>query len=262
MLNCGIHLCPQRCHQLSDHSKVQCVYMLRDQCPKGHERSWKCHNPPRECAKCEAEKRRKQKELQRALKEQEKSARDEQEHSEHMAMLDALLAGERQRLREAQLSRERALAVLQKERDIADAQAMTLPPFDPLSNTLYNVKGSAGKTPSPPPTQDPSTPSNNHAIQPPDSANTPSPKWTNRRHSPAKEEWKRQKTMENARNDAIDSVMDMIGLEEVKLQILQIKARIEVAMRQNADISSDRLNVSFLGNPGTGKIPLSATPYS
>ena len=230
------------------------MYMLHDKCPEGHERSWKCHNPPRECAKCEAEKRRKQKELQRALKAQEKRAQDEQAHSEHMAMLDTLLAEERQRLREEQLARERALAVQQKKRDLADAQAMTLPPIDLLSNPVIGAGGSSGKEPSPPPPRAPSTSSNNHGTQPPISADTPSHKWITRRHSPAKEEWERQKTMENARNDAIDSLMDMIGLEEVKLQILQIKAKIEVSLRQNADMSSDRLNVSFLGNPGTGKI--------
>ena len=230
------------------------MYMLHDKCPEGHERSWKCHDPPRQCAKCEAEKRRKQKELQRTLKAQEKRARDEQEHSEHMAMLDTLLAEERQRLREDQLSRERALAVQQKKRDLADAQAMTLPRIDPLSNALTGAGGSARKEPSRSPTQAPSTSSNNHGTQSPILANTPSQKWTTRRQSPAKEEWERQKTMENARNDAIDSLMDMIGLEEVKLQILQIKAKIEVSLRQNADMSSDRLNISFLGNPGTGKI--------
>lgn len=267
MLNCGIHLCPQRCHQSSDHSKMQCKYMLHDKCPKGHERSWKCHDPPRECTKCEADKRRKQKELQRALKEQEKRARDEQEHSEHMAKLDALLAEERQRLREAQLSKERALAVQQKQRDLADAQAMTVVPFDPLPDpqstfsadsaraqpTLWEnySKGpalSANLNPQAPPNL-----SKGSGNQPSVSTNQPAPDWTKRHKSPAKEDWEHQKRMDNSRNRDIDSVMDLIGLEEVKLQILKIKAKIEVSIRQNADTSRDRLNVSFLGNPGTGK---------
>lgn len=269
MLNCGIHLCPQRCHQSSDHSKMQCKYMLHDKCPKGHERSWKCHDPPRECTKCEADKRRKQKELQRALKEQEKRARDEQEHSEHMAKLDALLAEERQRLREAQSSKERALAVQQKQRDLADAQAMTVVPFDPLPDpqstfsadsaraqpTLWEnySKGpalSANLNPQAPPNL-----SKGSGNQPSVSTNQPAPDWTKRHKSPAKEDWEHQKRMDNSRNRDIDSVMDLIGLEEVKLQILKIKAKTEVSIRQNADTSRDRLNVSFLGNPGTGKTP-------
>ena len=261
MLSCGLHPCPQQCHQLFDHSKVQCEYMLDDKCPKGHQRSWKCHKPPRGCNKCEAEALRAQKEAQKALRRQEKRAREEQEHIEHMAKLDTMVAEERQRLKDAQLFRDRAAAVHQKEKDLADAQAMTVPSLAPLPNAQNGVGGSAGKEPDPMPTQASPTPSNNPGTQPPNSANSLIPKWTDRRQSPAKEEWERQKTMENARNDAIDSVMDMIGLEEVKLQILQIKAKIEVSIRQNADMSSDRLNVSFLGNPGTGKIPQATAPF-
>lgn len=73
------------------------------------------------------------------------------------------------------------------------------------------------------------------------------------RDSPAKQDWEHQKRTLNARNDDIDSVMEMIGLEEVKTQILRIKAKIEVSIRQNSDMTEDRLNVVFLGNPGTGK---------
>ncbi len=261
MLNCGLHPCPQLCHQLSDHSKVLCEYILDDKCPKGHERSWKCHNPPRGCSKCEAEARRAQKEAQNALKEKEKRAREEQEHIENMARINAMIAEERQRLRDAQLSRDRAVAVHQKERDLADAKTMTLPPLDLLSNAHNGIEGSSKKGSNPMPPQAPSTLWENYAIQTTNSVNSTAPKWTNRRHSPAKEEWERQKTMENARNQAIDSVMDMIGQEEIKLQILQIKAKIEISMRQNADMSSDRLNVSFLGNPGTGKTSQSAAHF-
>ena len=73
-----------------------------------------------------------------------------------------------------------------------------------------------------------------------------------RRESPAKAEWESQKQMENASNDAIDSVIDMVGLEGVKLQILGIKAKIDASIRQNSNMKEDRLNVAFLGNPGTG----------
>ena len=60
--------------------------------------------------------------------------------------------------------------------------------------------------------------------------------------------------MENASNDAIDAVMDMVGLEEVKSQILKIKAKIDATVRQSSDMKEDRLNVAFLGNPGTGML--------
>ena len=235
--------------------------MLNDRCAKGHKRSWKCHNPPRGCPKCDAEARKARAEAQRILIEQEKSAREEQNHLEYMARIDTMIATERQRLKDAQLSRDMALAVQQKERDLADARSMTLPPFNPPSDTQDPAGTSLRNEPDPQSPVIPSTFSNDPGMQPPNSANLPLPKWTKQRHSPAKEDWKRQKKIENAQNNAIDSLMNMIGLEEVKLQILQIKAKIEVSIRQNADVSSDRLNVSFLGNPGTGKAPRLAPFY-
>ena len=253
VLNCGLHSCPQRCHQRLDHSEVQCMYMLNDKCEKGHKRSWKCHNPPHGCTKCDAEARKAREEAQRILREQEKSAREEQEHIEYMARIDAMIATERQRLKDAQLSRDRALAVQQRERDLADARSMTLPPLIPPSNTQDTTDMSPRKELDPQSSAIPFTSSNDPGMQPPNPANLPLPKWPKQRHSPAKEDWERQKKYEGAQNNAIDSIMNMIGLEEVKLQILQIKAKIEVSIRQNADMSSDRLNVSFLGNPGTGK---------
>ena len=251
--------------------------MLHEKCPKGHQRSWRCHQVSRECAKCETEKRRKEKEFQKALEMQEKRNRDEQQHSEHMAKLDELLTEERQRLREKQLSRERALAVQQKEKDLADAKAMTVSSSDQPSvvNSLNNnarastpedlpESGSAQPTlwqkfPIQPPIpadrviQAELTPSKKSDKGPSESGNLPAPDWTIRHSSKAKEDWEYQKTTGGSHNGDIDLLMDLIGLEEVKLEILKIKAKIEVSIRQNADVSKDRLNVSFLGNPGTGR---------
>lgn len=71
------------------------------------------------------------------------------------------------------------------------------------------------------------------------------------RPSPAAEEWQRQKSL-GAVNPAIDELMDMIGLEEVKRQVLNIKAKVEVCKRQKVDLRSERFNIIFQGNPGTG----------
>jgi DNA replication protein DnaC len=47
--------------------------------------------------------------------------------------------------------------------------------------------------------------------------------------------------------------MSMIGLESVKSKVLEIKARVETAVRQNTDLKKERLGLVLLGNPGTGK---------
>lgn len=71
--------------------------------------------------------------------------------------------------------------------------------------------------------------------------------------SPANVEWNRQKNIDGAVNPDIDALMDLIGLDEVKEQVLKIKAVVDVALRQGTDISEQRFGVSMLGNPGTGK---------
>ncbi|GME65999.1 AAA family ATPase [Neofusicoccum parvum] len=45
----------------------------------------------------------------------------------------------------------------------------------------------------------------------------------------------------------------MIGLENVKDEFLAIKAKIDVAVRQNIEMKNERFGAALLGNPGTGK---------
>lgn len=70
-------------------------------------------------------------------------------------------------------------------------------------------------------------------------------------------EWQRQKSMEGASNAALDELMSMIGLEDVKETMLTIKAAIDLKKRQGVSLMNERLNSVFLGNPGTGSISLS-----
>lgn len=59
--------------------------------------------------------------------------------------------------------------------------------------------------------------------------------------------------MGNALNGAIDSLMKMTGIEEVKVQVLKIKVRADTALRQNMNMKDKRYGIVLLGNPGTGK---------
>lgn len=47
--------------------------------------------------------------------------------------------------------------------------------------------------------------------------------------------------------------MNMVGLEQVKQYILDVKGQIEIQKRQDVDLAGERFHASFLGNPGTGK---------
>ena len=71
--------------------------------------------------------------------------------------------------------------------------------------------------------------------------------------SNAKADWDHQKKFEGAENDALDKLIEMIGLEDVKDRFLSIKARIDTAIRQNIAMEDERFGAALLGNPGTGK---------
>jgi hypothetical protein len=72
-------------------------------------------------------------------------------------------------------------------------------------------------------------------------------------NSPSRLEWIRQRNEEDATNKYIDELMTMVGLEDIKYHFLKMKSRAEVARRQEVDLSEERFNVVFVGNPGTGK---------
>lgn len=242
MLNCGIHACPQRCHQLFDHSKMKCESVLKDKCPKGHVKSWKCHaKAPSSCHRCNRDAKDLQVKQQKALEAQERREKADRVHAERMAELNEELDSKRQTQRDAQLAKERTLAIQQKKNEIATATQSTARKSDPqqrnlgFSTDLTDIAPIRSKSLD----EQPANPILKVASR-------------TKRDSAAKNDWQRQKDVEGANNDAIDSIMEMIGLEDVKLQILRIKAKIDLGIRQNTSSKDERFNVIFQGNPGTG----------
>lgn len=71
--------------------------------------------------------------------------------------------------------------------------------------------------------------------------------------SPMELEWVRMKEKDGIKNRALDELMDLIGLEDVKEYFLKLLGKISTAKRQELDLSDDRLGAIFLGNPGSGK---------
>lgn len=41
-LKCGLHDCPSKCHQVSDHSKMECLKLVTSKCSRGHARTIPC----------------------------------------------------------------------------------------------------------------------------------------------------------------------------------------------------------------------------
>lgn len=74
--------------------------------------------------------------------------------------------------------------------------------------------------------------------------------------SAAEQEWQRRKDAneEGSKNEAIDKLMRLVGLEEVKEQVLAISAKVEICKLQGTDLKDERFHIVFQGNPGTGEI--------
>lgn len=282
MLSCGVHQCPSKCHQLLDHSKMTCEAVLDYTCPNGHRRTYRCHQPPPSvCVKCEKAAEIAAKKKQKDFEKQQKRDAELREHAQRIAKLDEEIEAEQDAQREQELARERANAILQKQKDLADAKARTAkktaakqnpppsgssptsPPPTSSPTSLLSRMGEylmgTSSSPSAPsasvlaaaagsPTPGSSTPSRSSSPTPPSDDDTAPPL------PPSKSEleWQRQKDFEGADNASIDAIMEMTGLEKVKEQVLQIKAKVDTARRQGTSIKDERFNVVLQGNPGTG----------
>ncbi|TVY43119.1 NFX1-type zinc finger-containing protein [Lachnellula subtilissima] len=254
-LSCGKHQCPSSCHQIVDHSKMKCQAREQKMCSIGHKINWCCsEGEPKSCHACERARKAAEREIQKAVAEQAKQEDDTRKHQEAVRKYDEQIQQLADGTRRQKLEAQRAAVIKQKEKDLANAKerarkASTWAPVDPADPSSISIPGSwpASKNQSNPSAVPKSTPQSrtllHNAIKNATSHNS----------SPSKTEWQRQKDQLNAVNPAIDEIMDMIGLEEVKSQVLRIKAKVDTSIRQSTDLKKERFGLVLLGNPGTGK---------
>ena len=255
LLKCGLHKCPSSCHQLFNHSNVRCKVAVTQKCSQGHKKVWECSSgAPPICRTCENNRKQAEKRVQRDLVEKLKRDAKIQKHQKEMAVLDEELARIKQSQEDQRLDIEQRAVLAQKRKDIEAAKerakmTQTAAP-DPLG--IYD--------------DDDPKPRSLTTNQPPGATTTPV-KPAVKRHfkltehikkavehnkSNAQTDWQRQKDLENVVNPAIDAIMEMIGLEDVKQQVLKIKSEVDTSARQGTDLKKKRLGLVLLGNPGTG----------
>lgn len=258
MLSCGVHTCPSKCHQIYDHSKVQCTQIMDDRCPNGHKRVWRCHEAaPAACKRCEKEAQEAEKKRQKEFERQQKRDAEEREHAQRIAKLDEEIALEREAAQDRLRAKERADALALKQKDLENEKARAAKKASAAAAT----RARSSNIPSTPPVQPsaeivPVTP-----LHPDPEINVSEPPGSepSGEQSLAEADWQHQKDAEGASNDSIDAIMAMTGLENVKAQVLRIKAKIDIAQRQGASLKDERFNVVLLGNPGTGMVSLVIT---
>lgn len=216
---------------------MACEYIIYSTCSKGHRQQYKCHKgPPASCTRCDADQKAAENRKQEEFARQERRDADQRKHDQKMAALNDEMARKQAALRDAQLEQERMDAILQKEKDLQNMANFT-------AQAIHNISAAPPPAPSPPPVQSASTsaepssscPQGQRSHPPPqaptkDRANSPQPA-LRVAESEARKQWQHQKDMEGASNDAIDSIMEMTGLEDVKMQVLRIKDKVDTTKR-------------------------------
>ena len=255
MLNCGLHKCPQHCHQLSDHSKMPCEKILEFRCPNNHLEDRKCHkSQPQVCRQCKLDDERQKRQQEAALERQNRSNQARAKHAAEMTKLEEQIRLSRERAADNREAEERAQALEQKKLELKSAEQMAK--STKSENTAANSIVSATKSKN---TTSPTSASKHQTPQPnrdqTDPPKTCVPEADGK--TPSELEWERQKRVENASNDAINALMGLTGLNDVKSKFLDIKAKIETISRQGGNLKKERLGVVMLGNPGTGKLLIS-----
>ncbi|KAI0050262.1 P-loop containing nucleoside triphosphate hydrolase protein [Auriscalpium vulgare] len=263
MLKCGLHTCPSKCHQLADHSKMACDQIMHDKCSAGHPLSWKCQfSRPLVCRKCERAAALAEKKQKEAFEAQRLREVEQQKHIQQLAELEEQIRAEQEKQTDVRLTQERQNALRQKIADLEEARARTLRTFTTRAAPVSShANPPSTSTQSSPPTSLPQvTPAEPQQGARDESQQTPPPPPAQAQKileqppiSVSQQEWQRQKDMEGADNTSIDAIMEMVGLEEVKAQVLAIKAKIDLGIRQGTSVKDERFNVVLQGNPGTGK---------
>ncbi|OKL58227.1 hypothetical protein UA08_06552 [Talaromyces atroroseus] len=246
-LNCGLHECPSKCHQIADHSKMTCTKIIEWSCSRGHHISQPCAKAKGSCRYCNQEDIAKERKRQRDLILDAERDRKQKQYTQALIDAQEEIAHLKRFQRDKFEDEERSRTLKQHWDEIERIKnPLRLP--DPVAQGMPDVRpNQATKTVDRNPASDRESPLNykqNPSVQ--QEETTPKP-------SETKDEWEYQKTFLNAQSSEIDSMMEMIGLETVKEKFISIKDKVDTALRQNIDLKGERFGSVLLGNPGTGK---------
>jgi len=234
---------------------------MTSNCPNNHAQTWKCHEKqPLTCRLCERDAKRVAEKQQKDFELQKKRDAEQQAHDEKMAKIREKLDAQIQAQKDLQLAKEREAALKQQGQDVKDAEER----LRQKAEVEKKRKNDEAKRA----TEKVATSSNSIAATVVDtvksvvstltgtSSKKSPPENTEKKESEARSDWQRRKDTDGVVNPHIDAIMEMIGLEPVKHQVLKIMDKVDVNIRQDTSLAKERFNVKLLGNPGTGTIRL------
>jgi hypothetical protein len=212
-LSCTIHTCPHRCHQLQDHSKMQCNVIVSSTCSKGHSIKRKCYNKAAaSCQKCAADAVAEKKRRERDHKLDQERQKNQQAYAARLVEIEDEIEHQKRQLGDRVKEQDRQNALAQKKQDLLNLQQKvrdTVQVMTPPESIQLSAEASQQPITSTPRIATPcSTKSETSAD---DASARQSEGQSNWANSEAKDDWKEQKELWGAENEALDTLMSMIG---------------------------------------------------
>ena len=229
---------------------------MTSNCANGHALTWKCHETqPLTCRICERDAKRAAEKAQKDFELQKKRDLEQQMHDEKMAKIREKLDAQIQAQKDLQLAKEREAALKQQEQDVKDAEERFRQKAEAEKKRAAEQTAASSSSIAAAVKSAVNTLTGASSNQPsPDKTSEKDNAGKKKRKSEAQADWQRRKDTDGVANPHIDAIMEMIGLEPVKQQVLKIMDKVDVNVRQGTSLSKERFNVVLLGNPGTGII--------
>ncbi|KAK7426670.1 hypothetical protein QQZ08_006848 [Neonectria magnoliae] len=218
-----------------DHSKIVCEERLSKTCPRGHKIKVMCGNAASACRSCEKEDEETRRRVRRDLELEKKRCETQDKYRQELQDLEDEIDRQQRAMKYENEKKDQAKTIQAKKEHLKS-----------LQETKARIDNAKAKQQS-----------NASNQQSASSNTTPSassgPKVSGPHASKARDEWEYMKKKERAHNDALDTLMGMVGLESVKNRFLSIKSSVDTRIRQGLSLDEERFSCSLLGNPGTGK---------
>ncbi|KAK3396789.1 P-loop containing nucleoside triphosphate hydrolase protein [Sordaria brevicollis] len=243
LLKCGVHRCTSRCHRVTDHSRAECFEMVTKVCPRQHKLKIRCARQNEDCPDCLREDKEHERRIRRDIQLEEDRLRQQLAYNKQLQDLQDELDHQRRinKYKADELAREQTLEQHRIElAALKESRLRTERQKEQQAKIALRVAEKARTR-----TEEAPNAQAANAADPPDTlSDLP---------DTAEAEWNHLKKFENAFSKPMDTLMSMIGLEDVKQEFLSIKSKVDTAVRQGISLTEERFSCSMLGNPGTGK---------
>lgn len=241
LLKCGQHKCKSRCHRVVDHSQAPCHKIILQTCERNHKLKVSCDRQKDNCHECIREDKEQERRMKRDLQLEEDRMRKEEAYLKKLQEMDDELDHQRRRNKYLSDEQIREQTLEQRRQELValrDAETKAEEQAKQRAEITRRVAEKARRR----------SEQNANTATKADSQDL-----LDDLPETAEGEWNYLKEFEGASSKPMDTLISMIGLKEVKQKFLDIKSKVDTAIRQGISLSKGRYSCSMLGNPGTGK---------